>query len=133
YSVKILRRGTSKVPGRRKANPKSLEMAVTYGPLVVNNHTREKGKSWTAPVIATARYAAITGVSRSAFRPRHERDGHRRRVPKPEPGQAGRFACRAKPHHRDLNRDRILQSLLEQSLLEGTYTYEYKASKCPYP
>ncbi|MQL87878.1 hypothetical protein Taro_020429, partial [Colocasia esculenta] len=40
YSVKILRGGTSKVPGRRKANPKLLEMAVTYGPLVVNNHAR---------------------------------------------------------------------------------------------
>ncbi|MQL80879.1 hypothetical protein Taro_013346 [Colocasia esculenta] len=40
YSVKVLRRGTSKVPGQRKANPKSLEMAVTYGPLVVNNHAR---------------------------------------------------------------------------------------------
>ncbi|MQL76348.1 hypothetical protein Taro_008735 [Colocasia esculenta] len=40
YSVKILRGGTSKVPGRRKANPKLLEMAVTYGPLVVNNHAK---------------------------------------------------------------------------------------------
>ncbi|MQL97748.1 hypothetical protein Taro_030442 [Colocasia esculenta] len=30
----------SYVPGRRKANPKSLEMVVTYGPLVVNNHAR---------------------------------------------------------------------------------------------
>ncbi|MQL90133.1 hypothetical protein Taro_022721 [Colocasia esculenta] len=68
---------------------------------------RKKGKTWTAPVIAAARYAAITGVSRSAFRMRHEHDGPHRHVPKPEPGQAGRFACRARPHRRGQNRDGI--------------------------
>ncbi|MQL95301.1 hypothetical protein Taro_027972 [Colocasia esculenta] len=70
-------------------------------------HPEKKGKTWTAPVIAVARYAAIRGVSRSAFRPRHECDGPRCRVLKPEPGQAGRFACRTRPHHRGQNRDGI--------------------------
>ncbi|MQL94286.1 hypothetical protein Taro_026940 [Colocasia esculenta] len=42
-------------------------------------HPEKKGKTWTAPVIAAARYAAITGVSRP-----HRRGQNRDGIPRRE-------------------------------------------------